>query len=253
MRSILITLVALIAAPLGVSAQPAPTPEAPCVPRMFDGARFTVCAIDPDVHALRLYSADAAGEPYGRFSRIPEEAGGAPLVFAMNAGMYANDLSPVGLHVEAGETLNALNTNDGPGNFHLLPNGVFLVEDGRARVMETQAYRRSGIAPDLATQSGPMLVIDGALHPRFLERSTSRKRRNGVGVAADGTVWFAISEEPVTFHTFGRLFRDELRTPDALFLDGGLVPSLYAPHLGRTVDGWAPLGPIVAAYLRGAD
>ena len=90
-----------------------------------------------------------------------------------------------------------------------------------------------------------MLVIGGTLHPAFNPDGTSRKRRNGVGLSADGkTLWFAISDAPVNFDTFARLFRDRLGTPDALYLDG-VVSRLYAPSLGRD-DGGLDMGPIVA-------
>jgi uncharacterized protein YigE (DUF2233 family) len=62
-------------------------------------------------------------------------------------------------------------------------------------------------------------------------------------VAADGTAYFAISERPVTFHQFARLFRDRLKTPDALYLDGN-VSRLYAPDLGRDDAGFA-MGPML--------
>jgi prepilin-type processing-associated H-X9-DG protein len=57
------------------------------------------------------------------------------------------------------------------------------------------------------------------------------------------TAIFAISDEPVTFHAFARLFRDELGCANALFLDGS-VSSLYASELGRD-DELAPLGPMI--------
>ncbi|MEL7453414.1 MAG: phosphodiester glycosidase family protein, partial [Pseudomonadota bacterium] len=101
------------------------------------------------------------------------------------------------------------------------------------------------LSPDFATQSGPMLVIDGALHPAFNVDGPSKKRRNGVGISADGeTKIFAISEEPVNFHTFATLFRDKLQAPNALFLDG-TVSKLYAPELERDDIG-LPMGPIIA-------
>jgi uncharacterized protein YigE (DUF2233 family) len=112
-------------------------------------------------------------------------------------------------------------------------------------VLETGAYLRQKIRPDFATQSGPMLVINGQIHPQFSEQSTSRKIRNGVGVKGQDTVVFAISEDPVTFSTFARLFRDELGCPNALFLDGS-VSSLYAPSLEK-MDTLMPMGPIVGA------
>lgn len=162
----------------------------------------------------------------------------------MNGGMYQDDLSPVGLYVEAGKQLKAINTNKGWGNFHLLPNGVFYIQPGRAGIMESKAFLASGIKPFYATQSGPMLVIDGKLHPSFLADSTSFKTRNGVGVSADGKVVFAVSDGFVRFHDFATLFRDELGCANALFLDGS-ISSLDIPEWQRR-DGLFPLGPIIA-------
>jgi len=88
-----------------------------------------------------------------------------------------------------------------------------------------------------------MLVIDGSLHAKFRAQSTSKKRRNGVGVDGD-KIYFAISEEPVNFHHFGRLFRDQLKTPNALYLDG-VVSRLYDTGLSRNDPGM-PMGPIIA-------
>ena len=134
--------------------------------------------------------------------------------------------------------------NAGPGNFGLLPNGIFCIRDGRADVIETTRFLKEQPACTYATQSGPMLVIDGELHPRFLVDSTSRYIRNGVGTTADGrTAVFAISENAVTFHEFGRLFRDALELPNALFLDGN-ISRLHDPAHGRSDIGrW--MGPIV--------
>ncbi len=161
----------------------------------------------------------------------------------MNGAMYHDDRAPVGLYIEEGEELVALVTRAGPGNFGLLPNGVFCVSNKGVRVVETLRFAAERPACDFATQSGPMLVIDGALHPRFLPDGTSENIRNGVGVRPDGTAIFAISDAPVNFHRFARLFRDALGTPNALYIDGK-VSRLYAPALGRRDIGF-PLGPIV--------
>ena len=45
----------------------------------------------------------------------------------MNAGMFGEDLKPIGLYVEDGVQAKRLNRRDGYGNFHLKPNGVFYV------------------------------------------------------------------------------------------------------------------------------
>jgi uncharacterized protein YigE (DUF2233 family) len=101
------------------------------------------------------------------------------------------------------------------------PNGIFYISAGSAGVAETQAFLKQRPQAELATQSGPMLVVDGRLHARFKRGSTSLKLRTGVGVRADGKVIFAISQEAVSFDSFARLFRDAQKCPNALFLDGG--------------------------------
>ena len=93
-----------------------------------------------------------------------------------------------------------------------------------------------------------MLLIDGALHPRIAENGESLQVRNAVGVGLDGNAWFAISDEPVSFGRFARLFRDRLACPDALYLDGA-VSRLWDP-VSRRLDGGPPIGPIVVALQK---
>ena len=225
--------------------------NAACRNEMKDDLQFVVCAFEPSKEGIRLFLNDENGKPFGDFGPVAAALGahGETLSFAMNAGMYHKDRSPVGLYVENGEERKKISTRDGPGNFHLKPNGVFWMDGaGGAHVTETDGF--SDAAHDdvaYATQSGPMLVIKNKLHPRFLVEATSRKRRNGVGVTEDGTVVFALSDTPVTFHEFATYFRDELKTPNALYLDG-TISRLFAPELDRNDPGVA-MGPIVGVVV----
>jgi uncharacterized protein YigE (DUF2233 family) len=237
---------ALALAALAGGAAVAADADPACRAMEHDGSAYTVCSFRADADDIRLWHSDATGALYGSFNAIDRSLRqeGLRLTFATNGGMYHDDRAPVGHYVENGVERVPLIEGDGPGNFGLLPNGVFCWGDGRAAVIETTDYAARRPACRFATQSGPMLVIDGALHPRFLPASDSVHIRNGVGVAADGvTVHFAISDERVNFHAFGRLFRDGLSVPNALYLDGK-VSRLYAPAIGRADVGW-PLGPIV--------
>ena len=218
-----------------------------CRDAIFDGTSYTLCEVTL-ADDLRLFHSGPEGA-YGSFRAVDAAlaAEGMQLGFAMNAGMYHRDLAPVGLYIEEGVEAQGIITSDGPGNFGLLPNGVFCISDS-FRVIESRAFKKD--APDcrFATQSGPMLVIDGKLHPKFLQDSDSTYIRNGVGVSEDGSrAVFAISNTPVNFHSFARLFRDELGLPNALYFDGS-ISRLFAPQLDRHDAGF-PMGPIVGTVI----
>ena len=207
--------------------------------------RVTVCRVDVRRERLQLFLRDEAGVPLKRLSHLAEMVAGQGrrLVFAVNAGMYQGDLSPVGLFVADGRQMNPLNTRNAWGNFFLKPNGVFLVTDAGARVVETSEYPAVRGKVLLATQSGPLLVHRGELHPKFTADSVSKLYRNGVGIGPGGQAIFAITEGPVNFYQFATFYRDTLKCREALFLDGN-ISSLYAPALKRN-DSHMDLGPML--------
>jgi len=241
------------AAALGFLAQSS-LAAAECRPETFEGSAYTVCSFDLTTSELRLFWRDAAGAPFRTFGRLRDELvrRGEVLTFAMNGGMYADDLSPIGLYIEGGKEIRPANTasvrQKPEPNFYKKPNGVFYLDEDEAGVMETGAFLNVRPETEFATQSGPMLVIDGAIHPAFIPGSSDRKPRNGVGVSSPTEVHFVISEDWVNFHDFARFFRNRLGCPDALFLDGGTAPGLYAPELRRDdAPGHGGYGPIIAA------
>lgn len=217
---------------------------------LIDGdARYLACRFDPARDEIRLHLASPEGQVYGGFASLRRQlwAERRVLTFAMNAGMYHDDLSPVGYFAEYGKVLKPAVTGGGWGNFHLLPNGVFLMKDGKASVIETKAFVASGLTPDFGTQSGPMLVIDGRLHPRFLADSDSFKIRNGIGVDAEGQVHMVVSRVPVRFYDFARLFRDRLGCANALYLDGTISSVSIAEE--KRMDRLFPMGPILSVSM----
>ena len=231
-------------------ASPASAADAPCERRELQGRKVVVCTIDTARSSVRTYWQDGSGAPYGSLSGIGKRAADqpGPMLFAMNAGMYHEDLTPVGLYVEGGRQMTKANTAGGPGNFHMRPNGVFHVTGRTVGVSETRRYLASAPRADFASQSGPMLVVDGKLHPKITGQGTSAKIRNGVGVRSGSMAFFVITDEPVTFSEFARMFRDDLKCRNALYFDGS-ISSLYAPSVGRS-DSFMRLGPIVAGFAR---
>lgn len=216
-----------------------------CQDISFQGHNYSVCTVDTQRDSLGLFWRDGAGKPFATFDQLAATLAQTrkTLIFGMNAGMFQQDLSPVGLYIEDGLVRHRANTRDGPGNFHMKPNGIFFFGPDGIGVMETQAYLQAKLHPTFATQSGPMLVIDGQIHPKIQPDGTSLKIRNGVGARDAHTAIFAISHDPVSFYEFARLFRDKLGCPNALFLDG-TISNLYAPSLGRTLQ-WLPVGPML--------
>lgn len=212
-----------------------------------NGQGYVVCTVGAAAEPqLGLWLKGGDDTVLGSFDRIRAELPeGRELVFAMNAGMYHEDRRPVGLFRADGREEAPLVTAGGGGNFGLLPNGVFCTGGQRPfQVIESRAFAMAGPDCRLATQSGPALLLDGEVHPRFLPDSDSRYVRNGVGTDRDGqTAWFAISDRPVTFHEFALMFRDGLGARDALYFDGS-ISRLYAPELGRS-DFGRMMGPVI--------
>ncbi|MBE1161650.1 phosphodiester glycosidase family protein [Dyella acidiphila] len=193
----------------------------------FQGQDFTVVSLDLHRESLSLHWKNPdTGQAFGDIQSLREwgAANNKRLMFAANAGIYDQSFSPLGLYVEHGKTLVPLNLfrgNPDAGNFSIQPNGVFAIyPDGHAAVRSSTQFKADGKAVDWATQSGPMLVVDGQINNRFVDDSNSTKWRSGVCARNPYQAVFAVSEAPVNFHTFASLFRDKLGCRDALYLDG---------------------------------
>lgn len=223
--------------------------QADCTRTDYRDQSFTYC----EAHAtddIRLFLYASETQVFGNFRNIDEALArdGKKLAFAMNGSMYHPNRSPVGLYIEAGQEVSRIVTSEGPGNFGLLPNGVFCIEEARFTLIESRRFDADRPDCRYAAQSGPMLVIDGEYHPRFIRESDSRLIRNGVGVSADGKrALFVISNTPVNFYEFARFFREYLALPQALYIDGN-VSRLHAPALRRS-DWGTLLGPIVGKVV----
>lgn len=229
------------------------TPQEPqiasaCSAATFEGVRLTHCIADPAEHRITTRLGQPGVGPFRSLTAFAETVDKRTIAFAMNAGMYDDDAQPIGYYVEDRDRLKELNRADGPGNFHLKPNGVFFGTGGTWRVLATdQFYSSVRDRPQFGTQSGPMLVINGELHPEIAENGPSRAVRNGVGVDSDGKAHFVISDSPLSFGQLARFYRDELKVDNALFLDGN-VSALWDPARDRLDRGI--LGPLVVVTKR---
>lgn len=226
----------------------------PCREQAFSGNQYLVCSFDLAETDIRLFWLNGDGQPYRTFSALADDLanGGEELVFAMNGGMYQRDFTPLGLYIEAGRELRSLNTASIEGNpaqipnFYKKPNGVFYFGGDHAGVMETGQFQQQQPDHLYATQSGPMLVIDGEIHPVFIVDSNARNVRNGVGITDARVVHFVMTNNRMSFHDFALFFRDYLGCDNALYLDGGSAPGIYSPALFRNdLPGHGGYGPII--------
>jgi uncharacterized protein YigE (DUF2233 family) len=223
-----------------------PTPVPACQHVVFEGGSLTDCTADPARDRIRIVVGPAGGKPYRSLAAFAaaRPRTSPPVRFAMNGGMFGEDGQPIGYTVIGGKRVHRLNRASAEGNFYLKPNGVFFGTGGKWQVLSTEAFAETvSKRPDFATQSGPMLVVNGSLHPRIAPDGPSKKVRNGVGVDAAGRAHFVISEGPVSFGKLARYYRDVVKTPNALFLDG-TVSQLWEPATKR-MDSGPPLGPLV--------
>jgi uncharacterized protein YigE (DUF2233 family) len=146
----------------------------------------------------------------------------------MNGGMYKQDHSPQGLFIERFKRLTPLDTSSGHGNFYLKPNGVFYIATNNTPfICKTSNFNYKSKVM-YATQSGPMLVIDGEIHPEFERGSANLNIRNGVGILPDNNIVFVMSKKEINFYDFARYFKS-IGCKNALYLDG-LVSRTYLPE-----------------------
>lgn len=210
----------------------------------FENANFLVVDVDLQRSKLELHWRNPAGDPFLNFGALEDYllADGQRLLAAMNAGIFDTNSRPLGLHIERGQILRRLNSRrSGYGNFYLQPNGVFFLERSngtiRARLLTTTAFERAH--PDVretgssarvleATQSGPMLVVDGRINSVFKPDSGNRLIRNAIGVRSANRVLLVLTQTPVNFHTLARFLRDQLKCANALYMDGN-ISNLYVP------------------------
>jgi uncharacterized protein YigE (DUF2233 family) len=167
------------------------------------------------------------------------------LLFATNAGMFTPRNTPQGLYVEKGEKLIPLDlSKQGDGNFYMKPNGVFIINsEGNAYVKSSEEFAQCKDSILYATQSGPMLLHQGKIHPSFTKGSENKYIRSGVGIISPHKIVFVISREPVNFYDFASLFKDYFQCSEALYLDGA-ISKMFLPEIGR-FDMEGDFGPMI--------
>lgn len=186
--------------------------------------------VNPELEKISFFWKDSLGDIFGNAKKLKRylNSKGVELQFATNGGMYLKDQSPQGLYIENGEVKSELDkVQSAFGNFYMQPNGVFYIKDNNEAIIckTSKVIDKSNIK--YATQSGPMLIIDGVIHSKFQKESKSKFVRNGVGILPNGNILFVMSKEVVNFYDFATYFKNA-GCQNALYLDG-FVSRTYLP------------------------
>lgn len=205
--------------------------ESDYVTPILEKDTFLVYVVDPKEQKLKMYWKDDWNTAFGSIQNLKNylEAKNEKLVFAMNGGMYMENNRPLGLFIKDGKTLVPINRKSATNaNFYLKPNGIFSIDTLHvATICKTEDFV-PGKKIKYATQSGPMLIIDGEMHPAFKQGSNSVTIRNGVGILPDNRVLFVMAAVEVNFYDFANYFK-KMGCKNALFLDGG-ISCTYLPE-----------------------
>jgi uncharacterized protein YigE (DUF2233 family) len=217
---------------------------------VFKGKAYTILIVDPEKVEIDLFLPQKKSS-LSEMEHLAEVTlkEGKTIKMAMNAGMFDPGLKPLGLFINSGNTGYPINLSTGlKGNFfELTPNGVFVIDSNNvAYIVESTDFndKFDKIKVKIATQSGPILVVDGKFNKGFNEGSSNLNIRNAVGVTASNRVIFAISDDKVNFYEFAELLRDFLSCDNALYLDG-FVSHMYLTDFKRSLANKYPLGPIL--------
>ena len=204
---------------------------------------YDLIVINPRI--IEIKTAAAANNQGIRFTgpgnALPVEED--KLLFAVNGGIFQEDRTPLGYYAADNIEIHSLNRANGFGNFYLKPNGVFYLKDKVPFISETEEFYQfletGRTAPNIAVQSGPLLINHGRINSAFTDGSSNRYIRSAVGIISDESenlIVFAISDRPVNFYNFAVFFRDFLNCSQALYLDGH-ISAMYLPSLNRKQRG----------------
>ncbi|MEI2273277.1 phosphodiester glycosidase family protein [Sphingobacterium sp. ML3W] len=201
-----------------------------CKEKIKNEDQFVIYQVSPDKGNVKLYWKNNDHTILRSIARLKKEveARNETLLFAMNGGMFEPDNSPKGLYIDNFKMLKSIDTLKGNGNSYLPRNGIFyLTRNNQTVIVKTQKFRQS-TEIRYATQSGPMLLMNGEINPIFQKDSKNLNIGNGVGILGNGDLLFVLPKEEISFYNLARFFK-ESGCKNALYLDG-FVSRAYLPE-----------------------
>lgn len=191
---------------------------------------FVVYPVNTKNEKVEFFWKNNQNQPFRNIQNLKKyvDTKNQDLKFAMNGGMFIENNIPKGLYIENYKTLHPIDTLSGEGNFYLKPNGIFyMTRSNESAIISTENFKTDSDIR-FATQSGPMLIINGKINPIFQKNSGNLNIRNGVGILKNGNPVFVMSKKKINFYHFASFFKS-LGCKEALYLDG-FVSRAYFPE-----------------------
>ncbi len=199
------------------------------------GVKYKVFIADTNLHIIDLHLYDFKDSLHfknlSNFKRYFDKKQPGKIEMLTNAGMYRSNNDPEGLYICSSRDtfFDVDNGLDNPDlNFYMKPNGIFYCDKkGVPHITKTENWQSVDTSNVLcATQSGPLLLNNGKLHPNFNYASSNAKIRSGVGTYKEielrSKAVFIITSNETNFIDFTEVFKYVLGCNDALFLDGAI-------------------------------
>ena len=194
----------------------------------FNGKKFDIFKIKLDNISIKNFSF-YENEKYVTHNKLIDSISTEDF-FITTASIVDSNCLPIGLYVYNKQVIKNIETADGNGNFFLKPNGALLITDNDVIVCQTSEINNHQNIK-YGIQSGPMLIINSQIHPKFNSNSNNKHIRSAVGKYknknGEDFIVFAISQEEVTFFEMAQFFNKQYNCSDALCIESeGSVMSI---------------------------
>lgn len=197
--------------------------------RMVDhGIEYTSISVPPGkIHAIKIdpklykFGVATAKELDKDSATVKKMAGKRGALAAINGGFFSPEFKSLGLIIDDGKRINPIKNTSWWSIFYII--------DGRPFITHTTGFKENS-SIEMAVQSGPRLVVNGAIPPRLKE---SLAERSAICVNGENNVLLLATEnlliELVKFAEILRRKDDAgFGCVDALNLDGGGSTQMYA-------------------------
>lgn len=221
----------------------------------FNGISCRVFIAKKGVHEIQIHANSNGPFTFTDYEKfLVDKKNDTPFMMT-NGGMFMPDYRPQGILIDNYKKIKDLDTatKNSSGNFYLYPNGVYFIDSSdNAFVLPTDSFKtetkfRKKLVK-YATQSGPMLVIDGKINKKFTARSTNLNIRSGVGAISQDKVVFIISDKEINFYDFAVIFKNYFNCKNALYLDGA-ISKMYSNKENKQKPS-GNFGPMISVHKK---